>query len=275
MTVPPNDWLALVMLVFILGLKHGLDADHLAIIDGLTRFNASRHNKIASWCGFLFSFGHGIVVIVLSLTVGMLASRWEVPHWLENLGAWISISFLTLLGFINLRAVLTTPASQVVHIVGIKGRFLARLQQVGNPLFITIIGALFAFSLDTLSQAALYGLAASQFGGGQFAMALGFAFMLGMMATDGINSLWISRLLRRSDQMALIASRIMGMMVGGISLLVAGFGVAKYFSPMINAWNDGKEIYFGISVIAITALSFAAAWYLVRGQVVLVSRRDA
>jgi hypothetical protein len=33
----PNDWIALLTLVFILGAKHGLDADHLATIDGLTR----------------------------------------------------------------------------------------------------------------------------------------------------------------------------------------------------------------------------------------------
>src|SRR6185369_2632513 len=36
----PTHWLSLVAVVFMLGLKHGLDADHLAAIDGLTRFNA-------------------------------------------------------------------------------------------------------------------------------------------------------------------------------------------------------------------------------------------
>ena len=39
--MPPSssDSLALVLLVFVLGLKHGFDADHLAAIDGLTRYN--------------------------------------------------------------------------------------------------------------------------------------------------------------------------------------------------------------------------------------------
>ena len=31
----------LVALAFVLGLKHGMDADHLATIDGLTRCNAA------------------------------------------------------------------------------------------------------------------------------------------------------------------------------------------------------------------------------------------
>ena len=40
----PTEWTALCALVFLLGLKHGFDADHLATIDGLTRFNA-RHQR--------------------------------------------------------------------------------------------------------------------------------------------------------------------------------------------------------------------------------------
>ena len=36
----PTDWLSLLILTFVLGMKHGFDADHLAIIDGLTRYNA-------------------------------------------------------------------------------------------------------------------------------------------------------------------------------------------------------------------------------------------
>jgi nickel/cobalt transporter (NiCoT) family protein len=39
----PADWLSLLLLTLVLGMKHGFDADHLATIDGLTRYN-SRHN---------------------------------------------------------------------------------------------------------------------------------------------------------------------------------------------------------------------------------------
>ena len=30
----PTDWLSLLILTFVLGMKHGFDADHLATIDG-------------------------------------------------------------------------------------------------------------------------------------------------------------------------------------------------------------------------------------------------
>ena len=43
----PQDLYALCLLVFVLGLKHGLDADHLATIDGLTRFNARANPRLA------------------------------------------------------------------------------------------------------------------------------------------------------------------------------------------------------------------------------------
>ena len=50
----PNDWIALLALVFVFGAKHGLDADHLATIDGLTRYNLRQAPARARWCGSLF-----------------------------------------------------------------------------------------------------------------------------------------------------------------------------------------------------------------------------
>lgn len=260
----PQDWFALLVLVFVLGLKHGLDADHLATIDGLTRFNSRHKPALARWCGLLFSLGHGAVVIAISLAVGMAAARWSVPEWVEDLGVWISIGFLTLLGLVNLRAVLGTPRHEVVRPVGVKGRFLGRLQRTGNPFAIALVGALFALSFDTMSQASLFAVTATQFGGWQHSLALGLAFMLGMTIADGINGMWISRLLARADQLAILASRVMGLMVAGISLTVAAFGAAKYFVPEVDAWSDGKELYFGVAVIAVIAGSFLAGTWLTR-----------
>lgn len=261
----PNDWLALMFLVFVLGVKHGLDADHLATIDGLTRFNSRGNPRLARWCGFLFSLGHGTVVVAIALAVGAATERWTVPAWMEDLGAWISITFLALLGAMNLAAVLAAQPDQVVRPVGLKGRFLGRLQRAGNPLLIAAVGALFALSFDTMSQAALFALTGTQFGGVAHSLTLGLLFMLGMMLMDGINGLWISRLIRRADRIACVASRVMGLAVGGLSLLVAGFGIAKYASPEVGAWSDGKELAFGLCFILVVALSFALALRLARG----------
>jgi len=91
--------------------------------------------------------------------------------------------------------------------------------------------------------------------------------MLGMLVTDGINGFWISRLICRADQIALIASRVMGLVVAGVSLLVAAFGVAKLSLPAVDAWSDGKELFFGAAVVTVVAGSFLLAVWLTRGPV--------
>jgi high-affinity nickel-transport protein len=255
----PADWLSLLILTFVLGMKHGFDADHLATIDGLTRYNARHQPGLARYCGTIFSLGHGAVVIVIALSVSAIASQWVVPEWFGLLGAVISIGFLVALGSLNLAAVLRAEPDQVVQPVGLKGRLLGRLRHVSHPALVALVGALFALSFDTLSQAAFFALTATQFGGWEHALMLAVLFMLGMLLTDGINGLWIARLIARADQVALVASRVMGLVVSGISLLVAAFGAAKLISPAVDAWSEGKELVFGFMLVAIIALSFIAA----------------
>ena len=260
----PNDWLSLLILTFVLGMKHGFDADHLATIDGLTRFNARARPGMARYCGTLFSLGHGAVVMAIALGVSTLAGQWEVPEWFGTLGALISIAFLVALGSLNLGAVLRAEPHEIVQPVGVKGRLLGGLRQVSHPALVALVGALFALSFDTLSQATFFALTATQFGGWEHALLLATLFMAGMLLTDGINGLWIARLIARADQVALIASRVMGLVVSGISLLVAAFGAAKLLSPAIDAWSEGKELVFGFSLVAIIALSFIWAVRLTR-----------
>lgn len=263
----PHDWLALLALVFVLGLKHGLDPDHLATIDGLTRFNAANHKpRLSRWSGLLFSLGHGAVVMAVAALVGVVARRWEIPAWIEDLGAWISILFLLALGAVNLAAVFRAAPGQVVGLVGLKGRWLGKLSQASHPVLIACVGALFALSFDTLSQTALFSLTASSMAGWLFSAALGMVFMLGMITTDGLNGLWVSRLLSKADARAQIASRVMGLAVGGLSILVGLFGIAKYFLPAVAARSEGHEMLMGMAVIATVALSFYTALRLTRRQ---------
>jgi high-affinity nickel-transport protein len=254
-----QDLFGLCLVVTVLGLKHGFDADHLATIDGLTRFNARANPRLARCCGVLFSLGHGAVVTVIALVVSALAVSTEVPQWLQAFGAWVSIAFLAALGLLNIRAVLRAHPAQVVQPQGMKGRFLGGLTRAASPGLIALVGALFAISFDTVSQAALFALTATRFGGWQHALMLGLLFMLGMLLTDGINGLWISRLIRRADQTALIASRVMSLVVGGVSLLVAAYGVMKLSLPAVGAWSEGRELVFGAGVVIVIAGSFVLA----------------
>jgi high-affinity nickel-transport protein len=262
----PTDWIALIAMVFILGAKHGLDADHLAAIDGLTRHNLRLAPRRARWRCALFSLGHGAVVMLVALAVGVISTTWQVPVWMDDLGTWISISFLTLLGILNLRAVLTAPADGMVATVGAKAGLLGRLQSTSHPLAIAAVGSLFALSFDTISQAALFAVTATWHGGATATLALGLAFTGGMLLADGINGLWIARLLTRADRRARIASRVMGLMVAAISLSVAAFGLARWLRADVAQWYEGRELLIGAGVVVSLAASFALGTWLQRGS---------
>ena len=259
MTPLPNDWPALCAVVCLLGMRHGFDADHLATIDGLTRLNQRRGNAVARWCGLLFSLGHGVVVMAIAGLVGAISRRWEPPGWLDGFGDAVSIAFLLGLGIVNLRAVVSAAPGTVVAPVGLKGRWLGRLLQVRSAWAVAGVGVLFALSFDTFSQSVLFATAATRFGGLARCLGLGGVFVLGMLATDGLNGWWISRLIARADQAAVIASRVMGLAVAGVSLLVAGLGIATWVSAAAGAWADERELVFGGTVVAIMVASYLVA----------------
>lgn len=259
-----HDWLGLIVVVFLLGLKHGMDPDHLATIDGLTRFNGPRRPRLSRWSGFLFSLGHGLVVTSVAAIVALTATEWSAPSWLEAVGAWISILFLLALGIANLWAVLRAPHDKMVRPVGLKGRFLRKFSEARHPVVIAFVGAAFALSLDTLSQAALFSLTASALGGWGFSVALGVIFMFGMMVTDGANGLWIARLLRGNDLRALVVSRIMGLVIAFVSLAIASVGLAKYFVPGVATIVESAGLLLGFALVAVLLASYTFAVRLSR-----------
>jgi nickel/cobalt transporter (NiCoT) family protein len=253
----PTHWLSLVAVVFVLGLKHGLDPDHLAAIDGLTRFNAADRPRLSRWSGLLFSAGHGVVVTAIALAVATLAAEWRAPVWLEDAGTWISIAFLALLGWANLAAVLRTPRGEAVRPVGLRSRLFARLARAEHPVLVAAVGAAFALSFDTVSQAVLFSITGSSLAGWVFATSLGLVFTAGMMATDGLNGLWVSRLLERSDAQRAIASRVMGAAIGTVALAIAATGVWRYTSAARGEALEPWGMVLGAAVIATVAAAYA------------------
>ena len=258
----PTHWLALVGVVFMLGLKHGVDPDHLAAIDGLTRFNAGRRPLLSRWSGLLFSAGHGVVVTTVAIAVATLATQWKAPQWLEDTGTWISIAFLTLLGVVNLLAVMRTPRGEVVRPAGMKSRFFARFTEVDHPVFIAAVGAAFAISFDTISQAVLFSITGSNVAGWAFAGLLGLVFTLGMIATDALNGLWVSRLVRVADARAAAASRVMSIGIAATSLLIAALATARRLVPALDARMDGWGFALSVAVVAIVVGTYAGAMRL-------------
>lgn len=185
--------IATLALVFALGLRHGLDADHLAAIDGFARLRPSR------WGGVLFGLGHGLVVTLLALLVGRLGEGSS----LDGLAPYL---FLGVAG-LNLWR-LSRPAAPHTH--------------RPSPLLAAgpfVVGLLLAVGMETSSQLAALSLARSL-----PPLLLGLTFTLGMVLADGVDGLLAAQLQRGRDadpRRSELASRAMGWMVVGLSLLFA------------------------------------------------------
>lgn len=253
------SWPALCGMALSLGLRHGFDADHLTVIDGLVRRNAQRQPRVARVAGVLFSLGHGSVVVIAACATLALSSRWQLPSWLEPAGIIISATILLMLAALNLRAAWTAPPNGMVAPVGIRSRLFGQLLSSDNPRVLLGLGALFAISADTLAQAAALGLAASHFGGlGRAATAAG-CFTAGMVVATGINGLWIARLIRTADRRAALASRIMAGAIGLTSLVVALSLLSSLMWPPGASATAGSAVWSGLAVIVVAGLAFATA----------------
>jgi len=253
-----TDVLGLAALVFILGLKHGLDPDHLVAIDGLTR--SSTREEMRRWCGLFFSLGHGLVVTLVGIAVAVVASDWQVPHWLEHTGAWISIGVLLALGIANLLAALRAAPGEQVALVGLKSRWLPEsLARASHPAVIAAVGAAFALSFDTISHALLFTVTGASLAGWLFAALLGVVFTLGMVFTDALNGLWVARLIRGADRRAAAASRGMSAAIALLCLVLATVGFAKYLLPELAEPADHLAPLLSAASIAGVFIAYLAA----------------
>lgn len=229
MGAPVHTEIALLALVFVLGLRHGLDPDHLVAIDGLTRQNRSR------WTGVFFSLGHGVVVTFVGIALALAAGVWQPPAWLEISGTVISIGTLVALGIVNLRQPLAS----------VRGRWLlSKFGGASHPAVVAGVGAAFAVSFDTLGHAVLFSAS-----GWMLAAGLGAVFTLGMVLTDALNGWWVARIVGAGNR------RVMGIAIASLCFLIAGLGLAKFARFSL----DELAPIAGIGTVCMLTLAWLAA----------------
>jgi high-affinity nickel-transport protein len=147
-------------LALAMGLRHGFDADHLAAIDGLTRFNMVKQRNFAPYCGTLFSAGHGAAILAAASMMAVLASAWAPPVWLEPMGKILSAAILLLLGVSNLRSAIARPRrSQHFHLAGMRTRLFAVVLRSSHPWQVTLVGASRTMTLTVAVVSLLLGTA--------------------------------------------------------------------------------------------------------------------
>lgn len=210
-------------LIFLLGLRHGLDPDHIAVIDNFTFQAVDERPSLAPWVGTLFAIGHCLSVSAIALLVATFAARLVWPEWASAAVDWAVITLLLLVGTLNLRA-LRRSATYVP--AGWRHRLMPKaLGGSSRPLAVILTGIIFGLAFDTATQAAAWGAAAAVKTGALGAAAVAATFAAGMILTDSFDSRIVAGLLQHGGQVATVRRyrRVVGWIIVALS-----FGMAAY-----------------------------------------------
>ena len=170
-------------LAYSFGLRHAVDADHIAAIDNVTR-KLMQEGKKPLTVGLFFSLGHSTVVVLASIGIAITAmafkDQMEEFHPVGGMiGMSVSAAFLLLIGAINLVVLINvykafrrvknggTYSENDLDILMANGGFFARIFRrlfslIGRSWHMYPLGFLFGLGFDTATEVALLGIAAAQ-----------------------------------------------------------------------------------------------------------------
>ena len=279
------------LLAYSLGLRHAVDADHIAAIDNVTR-KLIQDGKQPIGVGFFFALGHSTIVLIaaclIAFTVGALAHFQNFSRIGSVIATATSAAFLFAIAAMNL--VILRSVWQRFETVRKGGRYSpddldillggrGLLSRLFRPLFALIrhswqmapLGFLFGLGFDTATEVTLLGLAGAQAAHGvSIATILVFPalFAAGMAlidTTDGVLMLgayrWaFVRPIRKLYYNMTITgvSALVAIVIGGIETTAL---IAQKLDLNRGGWKIASALaeHFNALGFAIIGL-FAAAW---------------
>ncbi len=289
-------------LAYTFGLRHAVDADHIAAIDNSTR-KLMQQGQRPVGVGLFFSLGHSLVVLLLAIAVGFAASRVtgrfdSLKAFGDIFGTLASALFLFLLAAFNIVVMISVwrtfravkrgerYSEEDFDILLNNRGFLARLFR---PLFGLVskswhlfpIGFLFGLGFDTATEVALFGISATQAANGaSFGMLLVFPalFTAGMTlidTTDGVLMLgaygwaFMKPMRKLFYNLTITAvSVVVAVLIGGIEtlgLIGDTFKLEGPFWDAIGALNDNFGV-LGYLIIGVFALSWLISVVIYRAN---------
>jgi high-affinity nickel-transport protein len=171
------------LLAYGFGLRHAVDADHIAAIDNITR-KLIQDGKRPVTVGFFFSLGHSTIVVLASAAIAATALAFEDQieevHAIGGvIGTAVSSLFLLIVAVMNI--VIMTTVYRTFRNVKAGGRYTEEdldmllsgggvLARVLRPMFGLIrrgwhmypLGFLFGLGFDTATEIGLLGISAAQ-----------------------------------------------------------------------------------------------------------------
>jgi high-affinity nickel-transport protein len=291
------------LLAYGLGLRHAIDADHIAAIDNVTR-KLMQHGERPLASGFFFSLGHSTVVVLASLAVAATATALETNlAGLRDVGGIIgtSVSAAFLLAIAAMNLVILGSVYRAFHRVKNGGSLAADdldillsgggiLARVFRPLFGIVrtswhmypLGLLFGLGFDTATEIALLGISAAEAAKGMptwSIMVFPALFTAGMSIVDTADSVlmvgaygWAFRKPMRKLYYNLtitLVSVLVALLVGGIEalgLIARRAGFRGAFWDGITFLNDNfGALGYVIVLLFVVAWAVSALVYRAKG----------
>lgn len=278
-------------LAYSLGLRHAVDADHIAAIDGVTR-KLMQDGKRPLTVGLYFSLGHSTVVFGLSASIAAtaLAVKAHFPAlaaWGDAVGTAISSLFLLVIALINfmvLRSVWQAfrrlqrgePAAPGGDGLALAGGIMTALFRklfdlIGQSWHMFPLGLLFGLGFDTATEVGLLGISATEAGQGLPAwsiMVFPALFAAGMSLVDTADGVlmtgaygwaFVKPVRKLWYNLTITAASVMvAVLVGGIEALTVLAERLKLSGPF---WSPvtAANAHLGLLGAAIIGL-FAGVW---------------
>jgi nickel/cobalt transporter (NiCoT) family protein len=279
-------------LAYSFGLRHAVDADHIAAIDNVTRKLMQERKRPVS-VGFFFSLGHSTIVVIGSAAIAGAAVL--LQHHVDALrnvggivGTLVSTLFLFGIGCANFLVLRSIYAAFVrvrkgqpyveedLDLLLADRGFLARLFR---PMFAMIrrswhmypLGALFGLGFDTATEIGLLGISATEASKGLSIwsiMVFPVLFAAGMSLIDTTDNVlmlgaygwaFVKPVRKLYYNMTItFVSVVVAFVVGGIEalgLLAGRFSLGGSFWDTVRKLNDNFGT-LGYFIIAIFALSW-------------------
>ncbi|MGF7000933.1 HoxN/HupN/NixA family nickel/cobalt transporter [Paraburkholderia sp. GAS32] len=290
------------LLAYGFGLRHAVDADHIAAIDNVTR-KLMQDGQRPVTIGFFFAIGHSAVVLLVAAavaaTAAALESRFEA--W-KDLGGIVSTSvsalFLFLIAAMNiiiLRGVWhafnkvrrgepydNDDLDLLLNNRGLLARlFRPMFRLVSNPIWMLPLGFLFGLGFDTATEVSLLGISASQAAQGLSIWVLlvfPVLFAAGMSlvdTTDGVLMLgaydWaFVRPIRKLyyNLTITLVSVIVAVLIGGVEalgLLADQLSLKGAFWSVIGTLNDNFN-NLGFIIIGVFIVAWLVSFIIYRAK---------
>jgi high-affinity nickel-transport protein len=249
-----------IFFMLLLGLRHGFDPDHIAIIDGVSMRYADSKPRLAAWTGTLFALGHGAVITAVAVLISLFDHSLRLPTAVWNLLNWVPGLLLIMVGLVNLRSLLSPG---LFRPIAIRSALLpGRLKRSSHPLAIVLMGVLFALVFDSTTQAAAWTYTATSRISTASALGLGLSFSAGMILTDTTDSRVLSMLVRCSVERGGVVSyrRKLGWIIVAISLLAGLYKVATLLDDRLQLSDN---VLSAVGVIFFVTMAGFYSWALI------------